>query len=169
MRGFGILALSLMLASGTAHAGLNFDFSFTGTAGIAGTVTGEIFGLTDNSTSAPTDVVIDSYPAGITLPGTPWDIFNAAGFILGVDRFTVSGGQITAANLQLENPGLNEDLVLNSCGFNQLQGTNLLSVVNSNGFSGITFTSSTSAPEPASIALLLSGLFGLRMIRRRRG
>jgi hypothetical protein len=77
---------------------LNFDFMFTSTnpppPGVAGTVTGEIFGLTDNnSNQAATSVEIFSYPSGLGLgSGTitmtqPPDTFSP-------NLFNVSGGMI---------------------------------------------------------------------------
>src|ERR1700679_90346 len=93
---FATAAVAVALATAPAHAGLNFDFSFGNVNGsIPGTVTGEIFGLTDNSTSAATDLVIDSYPVGLTLPAVPWDIFNAAGYSITANTFTVTGGVVT--------------------------------------------------------------------------
>lgn len=177
MRAFRIFALICALVGGTssAHAGLNFDFSFTSTEGtVSGTVTGEIFGLTDNSTSAATDVVIDSYPAALSLPSTPWDIFNASGYTLVNDdnSFTVANGVVTGALFEIENGngnngGFGLDNVANE---SYLYSDLNIDVVNGQGFSGITFTadsSATNAPEPASAALFLSGLFGLQVIRRR--
>ena len=93
----------VLIAPLSAQAALNFDFSFTGTDGtVPGTVTGEVFGLTDNATSSPTDVVITGYPAAITgLLPAPWDLFTVPGYEFGEngleDHFTVSGGAVTNA------------------------------------------------------------------------
>jgi hypothetical protein len=157
----------------SAHAALNFDFSFSG-SGSGGTVTGEIFGLADNtSNEAATDLVIDSYPAGLLLPATPWDIFNDAGYSISANAFTVSGGEITAADFEESADVGPSDFDLNQFSFaNELHDTSSRAnfVTNEDGFAGITFTANDSAiPEPASVAVLLSGLFALRMTRRRRG
>ena len=101
-----LIAAAVALAAPLSAHALDFDFSFTNTSGnTAGTVTGEIFGLTDNATSAPTDVVITSYPAALTgLPAAPWDLYTIPGFEFGnhgtpflADNFTVSNGVITDA------------------------------------------------------------------------
>jgi hypothetical protein len=72
MRAFGILTLAFALAGGVtpARADLIFDFSFSNTTGnVAGTVTGEILGLTDNTAlEAATDIVITSYPDAVCQP-----------------------------------------------------------------------------------------------------
>ena len=96
----GALASALALASSPGHA-LSFDFSFTNTSSdprhVNGTVTGLIEGLTDNTISQQaTDVIVESYPAGIVgpppapflIPGTTSPLFN---------DFTVANGSITSA------------------------------------------------------------------------
>src|SRR5271170_3031461 len=61
-----------------AHAvPLDFMFSFSNTVGaVNGTVTGEIFGLTDNATGPASNVILDSYPTGLDLPAPPLTVFS---------------------------------------------------------------------------------------------
>ena len=62
-------ALSVVVLSASLAAQgqiVNFDFSFQNTIGtVSGTVTGEILGLTDNSTGPATEVLITGFPAGM--------------------------------------------------------------------------------------------------------
>ena len=77
MLGAGLIGLIHPTAS---HAGpFDFMFSFTGTippSSVAGTVSGEIFGLTDNATGPASNVVVDGYPAELGLPSPPLTIFS---------------------------------------------------------------------------------------------
>ena len=155
MRGLLVaaVAFSVLVSSIPAHAGLDFAFSFTNTFGLVnGTVTGEIDGLTDNATSAATDLIITGYPVGLALPGTPWDIFNAAGFVVGGNSFTVTGEHVTAALFIEASLGNSTSLTLNDSGVNGLQDATGNDVLDIDGFTGITFTQ---IPEPASGALVL--------------
>jgi hypothetical protein len=86
--------LMLSATFGPAHAD-NFYFSFDNTTGdVAGMVTGEIFGLVDNSTSSATDVMITSAPTAIGLPTTPYDIFPLSISLPLHNTFTVSSHTI---------------------------------------------------------------------------
>ncbi len=76
---------------------LDFTFSFsnTGGGGIDGTVTGRILGLTDNATSVPTAVFVDSAPDDFEDVGD----FNFLSIFLTTElgpnnTFTVEDGQI---------------------------------------------------------------------------
>lgn len=62
-----IIVFPLLVLGGAAQAGsVDFTFSVTNTIGnVPGTFTGEIFGLTDNATSAATSVLILSILAGM--------------------------------------------------------------------------------------------------------
>jgi hypothetical protein len=96
---------SARASSYKGHA-LTFDISFTNTTGnVPGTVTVEIDGLQDNSTSAATAVTIDSAPAfGITLPFPvllPPAAFNS---------FTVQNGVITQYSFN-NNPIADNDVL----------------------------------------------------------
>src|SRR3974377_159666 len=87
--------LALLLGAVAANAGTrNFDFSVTNTIGtVSGTFTGEIFGLTDNATSAATSVLIETFPAAMNSLNSPpidatlWDQQYQ-------NSFVVSNGQI---------------------------------------------------------------------------
>jgi hypothetical protein len=162
-------AMAALVAAAPAYAGLDFYFSFiNGNGNVSGTVTGEIFGLTDDTTSGATDVVIDSYPAGLSLPAVPWDIFNDSNYTNVGNGFTVSGGVITAAFFAELDFADSSSFSLNDEGFNNVIDLNGNAVENEGGFKGATYTA-VPTPEPASIVLLLSGMFGLRLIRRRKG
>ena len=92
-----VLLLAATFGPATAD---NFLFSFTNTSGnTPGTVTGEIFGLVNNSTSSATDVTITSAPAAIGIPSFPFDIFPLS--IIPFNKFTVSADLITSALIDL--------------------------------------------------------------------
>jgi hypothetical protein len=83
-------AFAMALVSTPGHA-LNFNFSFTNVTGnTPGTVTGEIDGLTDNTTGPATAVFIDSAPSVFNLPTH----LRVGGFPT-FNTFTVSSGIIT--------------------------------------------------------------------------
>jgi len=90
-------ASALTLASTPGHA-LSFDFSFSNLpsfGNVNGTVTGLIEGLTDNTTSSATDVIVQSYPAGVGgVPPAPFTLPSLASF---ANNFTVANGLITSA------------------------------------------------------------------------
>jgi hypothetical protein len=75
---------------------LDFTFSFSNTVGnVAGTVTGEIFGLTDNATGPAQEVEVLTYPAGLGMNlGTPPQIFDTNTVF---NKITVSSEKITSA------------------------------------------------------------------------
>jgi len=68
---FALAIAGIVLLGPTARAD-NFSFSFTNTLGsVPGTVTGEILGLTNNSTSAATQVIIESFPSALNPSFSP--------------------------------------------------------------------------------------------------
>jgi hypothetical protein len=157
-----VSAAAVMALSPSANA-MNFDFSFSNDplyGNVTGTVTGEIFGLTNNSTSYATNVVIDSYPAGIAgLPAAPFNVPDYAAslgqFIVDYG-FTVTNGVLTGANYQIY--GGNFDLA--SGAYNALVSPNdQFRVQNQSGFAGVTFSAAT--PLPSTWLMLLSGFIGL--------
>jgi hypothetical protein len=155
---------AMMAVSPAAHA-MNFYFSFSNdpAAGgtVAGTVTGEIFDLVNNTTSFPTDVIVDSYPAGITpLPNAPFDIPGYAAqlhsFVTG-DGFTVTNGVITGGDYQIY--GGNFDLNIQGQ-YNTLASSDgNTRVQNLSGLDGLTFSLVT--PLPSTWTMLIAGFVGL--------
>jgi hypothetical protein len=115
-----------MVTSNAANAQfLNFDFTVNGNSENSGTVTGEILGLENNSTSTPSEIIIDSISGGFhgdpgggtgagivdivtaldrgpIYPNLPL-IFMPNEFALsdgeGTNQFTVSNGQIISGDL----------------------------------------------------------------------
>jgi hypothetical protein len=191
-----LLALTaLALAtSGTALAD-NFFFSFSDDPGapvgnFAGTVTGEIFGLVNNSTSAATAIVIDSFPAGLNSFGTyttPFDVLtNWTGGSLNENSFTETAGVITGGGFELSGAnGVNDQFFIDSScacsSFGLMKGTNFLDigsndtkyVWNDNGIgaTGVTFTaagSGSAVPEPTSAGLATLLVLGIAPFVRRK-
>ena len=180
--GLGVVCAIALVAAQAAHASplLNFTFSFTDTTDApgngGGTVTGEVFGLTNNATGAASDVVITSYPAlynGL-IPSAPFDIGAAGSY--GSNTFTVANGVITSSVLTVFDPlagGTDVSLQLDTSGDGGFPG--LLSYnAMMTGYQTNTQYNSTvtyqvaDAPEPGSLALLGSGLVALLTLRRRR-
>jgi hypothetical protein len=176
---FGALIVAF---AAPARAGLlNFSFSFTtvphqdGTT--PGTVTGEIEGLSDNSTGAASDVIIETAPSalgGISTEGPlPIDL-NASGWVSIFNSFTVSGGQITDASFFAVAADSNAGIFLNVSGDNLVTfDDEVTTVANEGGFAGATYAplvAAPSVPEPASFQVGFASLpiLGFWFWKRRR-
>ena len=170
-----------------AQSLLDFDFySTTGTTDES--MTGRIFGLSDNSTSAPSSVTLFTIN-GVTV-NTTFSAFNSI-----YRNFTVNDGQITGADysnaifgkskrvngtrVETAIPGtvyFMEELTLGYAGQNHANFFPVsgdyqnppLVYVNNAGFSAVTYTQVASVPEPSALSLLAIGLGGLALIRRRK-
>jgi hypothetical protein len=173
--GAGLIGLMHPMA---AHAGpLDFTFTFTGTVPpgtVAGTVTGEIFGLTDNTTGqAAMNVVVDSAPAGLGSIPMPFTIFTDPS----PNSFTVSNDAITSASFSAIGSASTGtfELDINSGIFNAFgNDQHDLFVRNTSGLAGVTFTPVAvpapllaTGPVAASVTLLATGLATLWPLRRR--
>jgi hypothetical protein len=147
-----------------------FQFSFssgvndTSLTPVTGTVTGLIFGLSDNGNGQiPTSIEITSSPYGLVGD----TLFNYPGSTAG---FNVVGGQISGANgVTFE---LNSDTYL---AFNDSLGRNYLTdysnntiVTNQGGFDGVTYSEVPAVPEPSTWAMMLLGFAGLGSMAYRR-
>lgn len=156
------LAIALICFS-SAHARAdNFTFSFTNSTGtIAGTVTGEVFGIEDNSISSATEVLITSFPAALgvitDLDATDWvdQYFNT---------FDEQSGALSAPMVEYlaDDEGSPPYEPLLSLG-PTIQG----SLVTDQGeVAGVlTFTP---VPEPAAWMLLLTVILAAAIVKRSR-
>ncbi len=94
-------AVTLAAMAGQVRADLIFDFSISNTIGnVPGTVSGQILGLVDNTANqAASAVLIQSFPAGPSgLLPVPDPTVAAPTWTFDLNSFSVSGGQVTAAN-----------------------------------------------------------------------
>ena len=136
---------------------------------MAGTVTGEIFGLTEGATSSATNVIVDTYPAGLEPPSPPQTLFTG----ISENTFTVTPTRtLTSASYMAFDDTKSFLIDLNrEAGVNALVNiTTTNFTANFNGFAGATYTLVQSIPEPSSVTLLGIGLgaAALWQLRRRR-
>jgi hypothetical protein len=197
----GLLCLLCLTLPSAARAD-NFTFSFTGTlledgqSLGTGTVTGEIYGLTNNATSAATDVTITGVPSlfagdpNLTPPIT--NTFESpqylccgnpganTAWVVTDNAFTETGGAITSSSFYAQAESQPDDdgeltfLEINDNISGALFGdTNLAGATpyftDTVPLGEITFTP-VSTPEPSSFSLMLLGLgsLGLMMVIRKR-
>jgi hypothetical protein len=165
--------IASFLISGGSKASI-FSFSFTGDdvarfavvgGPVPGTVTGLIFGLSDNGdTQMPTSIQITSspIPAFVGLTTNLYGFFN--------NSFNVSGGQIISANMEaFFGLGTFSDLEL-------FTGLNRLLISNSPDSGGgyisndgqVTFTNLSAVPEPSTWEMLILGFAGVGFVAYRR-
>ena len=190
MRSAAIAAAVLAATAGQAQASLIISFSITNEsispASVAGTVTGEILGLSDNTTS-PGTVEILTYPAGMDNAAGSTPIVASSWTNQIHNEFSVSNsGQIIGADFSANNGSAPSYFWLdlnasNASGesYASLDGYNTLFVYGGEGLDSVSFTSNQAAPpkkehvpEPATLTLLASGFlafggFGLRRRRQR--
>jgi hypothetical protein len=171
----GLLAVAMLATTARkTQADPIIDFSFTNDPGlgfIAGTVTGQIFGLVDGqSGQSATSVIIDSAPAA--LPGfdalLPTDATTWSTQIH--NTWTVTpAGQLTNVNFNAIYIGTVQYQIQlsSSVGFleDQTRGASDLYTEGPIAYTAV------STPEPATITMLVSGIFaagGFHFVRGRR-
>jgi hypothetical protein len=168
------LALSGIVLSGTSANADDFSFTITNTDGnVSGTVTGEILGLTDNSTGPATQVLIESYPAAFASIVGPGPIDATQFFTQLENSFTEVNGVVTAGTFGAYNPAWGstfDELVINYGGQSTMQACSypcyLYEYVSTEGgFPSANIQPLTSSvsqvPEPSTLLLTLTGVVGL--------
>jgi hypothetical protein len=181
----GLLGLLCLTMPGAVRAD-DFTFTFTNTIGeISGTVTGEIYGLTDGSTGPATQVTLTSYPAVfdntvLNPTDNPISLIGASGWTVLDNTFIESGntivGTATPAAFEVENPSITtgNDFALTD----ELVSGEVIGLLGNTGDGDyvagvVTFTPVTApviTPEPGTTALTLTGLglLGLLVAMRKR-
>jgi PEP-CTERM motif len=184
LRGMMLASLATVCVAFAAPANaLVFDFTITNTTGnFAGTFTGQIFGLTDNSTSSPTDVVIDTVPAAFSdNNGINSHLVYPLSTIAFVDptkdSFTVVNGQITFSDYAADRGnvppgtfpngsggGFSLQLLTQAPAFSYEVEENGSSLIAANGAS----FSIAAVPEPSTWAMMILGFTSIGFMAYRR-
>lgn len=161
------LATALITAPSAFAATLDFDFSFSQTGLPQFSVTGTVFGLTDNATSAASSVTILTDQGAFTLDH----------FLAGFNAFTVTNGVLETASFGGFGTNATREAYL-SFGINGITGdteaqytSTLIGGGFGTGVQGIaTFEASSAAPVPlpAGGVLLLTGFGAVAAMRRRK-
>jgi hypothetical protein len=172
------MCFSAMLMGPAAKADtLVFDFSFSGTYNQGtvrpGTVTGVLNLSGSGASYAATSVIIDTATNDIGGDTLPYNVLSFSGVDIVSNAFTVSAGQIVAADLNLvvHNDPSEPDFSSIRLNFNTANEVDFGNALyNTGGFSGVTYTPVPSAtPEPASLGFLLEGATAGAWLLRRRG
>ena len=167
-----LLAAALFALAGAAAQAATFTFSFDNEDGaVAGTVSGTIVLPDGDGTFAATSVSIDAFPSGLGIGAAPVDALRS-GFI--ENTFTVVSGAISdALFFGLINGGtalsLDADFASGSSFLDASYAGNFGATgVRDADSSTLRFSAVGAAiPLPASLPLVLAGLGGLALLRRR--
>ena len=191
LAGLGLATTFVLMFQSSAQA---FDFTFSfdddpsdnlfSNTHVPGTVTGRILGLADNTQDQlPTSVFIDSHPitsldvdgkdlmAGLTgsfASRTFYDGFDVQnGEIQSTSIFTINFVDNNGSNAQIRFGESDQNLIRNP----NSGGSTVFVTGNEDGFSGISYSSSSATAVPFGVStdlslLILGGMYGASRLRK---